>query len=127
MSLFTMVTIDKILKEIKDNDLVKKLRLTSGNCGVFAAALKRQLGRGEILNINHGAHLCLLVDGMCIDGEGICTKEQWLGRWICWGPLYITNDEEEVLLDTGEFHTVDEMEEIILELAEGKSVERWHR
>jgi GGDEF domain-containing protein len=53
-----------------------------GNCGVFAIALKRFLGKGDYIAVSgdnepeYFYHVALLVDGKYIDGDGIVTKSQ---------------------------------------------------
>ena len=63
-------TDDEYLEFVTELDKCK-LRLTSGNCGIFAYALKEVFQTGELFNTGGFCHILLEHDGKYYDGEGI--------------------------------------------------------
>lgn len=121
-----MVNVNRILQTIEELDLVRKLRLTTGNCGCFAIALRRLLKDGNLFAIGHGAHVVLQVSSLYIDGTGIYSKEELMENWGGWGSGRVHNDEEDIIEWTSNYHTPEEMVKILKLLSEGKSVRRYH-
>lgn len=121
-----MVNLKRILQEIKGHDLVEKLRLTMGNCGCFAIALRHLLKTGDLFDLGHCAHVVLKLGDRYVDGTGIYSLEGILEQWGSWGNGKVHNDEEKIFRDTGNYHTIEEMEQILKLLSEGKSVRKYH-
>jgi len=125
-----MIDINNILLRIQLENLVDGLRLTSGNCGIFAYALKELLGYGQCLDIGCGAHFVLKVnDDLYIDGSGKMTKRDLDKKWGRWGTreAKINNDLKDILFETHEYHTLEEMKTILLSLSENLDIKKWLR
>ncbi len=119
----TEIDLERVLAEIKEKDLVGRLRLVTGNCGVFAIALKRLLQKGELYNIGNGAHVLLkLVRNSYVDGVGIHTGNELRKIWGRWGSGKIDNDEDVIIKQTANSYSIEEMEEIIVCLSKGLEI-----
>ena len=57
------------LQEINDNK--RHLKLTTGNCGIFAIALKKIFNDGELLNLQNCCHILYMRNGKIYDGEAL--------------------------------------------------------
>jgi len=121
-----MINLKRILREIKKGKLVDRLRLTTGNCGCFAIALRHLLNDGDLFDFGHCAHVVLKLGDRYVDGTGIYSLTGIKEQWERWGKGKVHNDEKRIFTDTGNYHTIEEMEEILKLLSEGKSVRKYH-
>ena len=112
--------IQVILNQIKEHDLVNKLHLTTGNCGVFAIALKHLTGLGELYGINSHCHIVLkLARRLYVDGTGMMNVRELKEEWSSWGWRFAPNDDERDIVEgTSHSFTVIQMEHILQMLAE---------
>ena len=54
-----------------------RFRLSTGNCGVYAIALQKFLGFGELVEFDDFSHVLLKIDDdEYLDGEGIHTEQE---------------------------------------------------
>lgn len=121
------INLDRVLQEIQDKELVTKLRLCTGNCGIFAIALRNLLGKGEFLRIGGFAHIVLKLDEFTyVDGTGKSTLEELLADWSYWGPASIIDDEESIQAHTRYTYDIDQMETIISRLSRGQDISEFY-
>ena len=113
-----------ILSTIKRDNLVERLCLTTGNCGVLAIALKHLLGEGEIWMFDWHSHCVLFLDqDKFVDGTGVLTEQELLSAWKNCSGLAPNPDEEDIVGNTGHTFTVRQMENILMKILRGESVE----
>lgn len=67
------------------------LRLSSGNCGIYAFALKQVFNEGLLFNIGNFSHVLLERDGKFYDGEGIYNSLNDLATSSHWKNYYKEN------------------------------------
>lgn len=78
-----------------------KLRLTNGNCGIFAYALKEVFETGELFSISDFTHVLLKYEERFYDGVTIYHSYDELKN-SRWG-RYMNEDEDEILDDDDAF------------------------
>jgi len=116
--------IRRIHNEIKENNLVIEFSLVSGNCGVFAIALKHVLNEGTLCLINDGGtnrfcHMVLKTDkDEYLDGEGISNAERLKDRWRH-EVIQTFEDEPKILHGCATDIKVEDMEKILRLLING--------
>jgi hypothetical protein len=112
----------KLTAKLVEMDRNYSLRLKTGNCGVFAIALQKYLGYGELVEMSYFAHVLLKIDNdLFLDGTGIWTAKK-LQYDQLWGEYYEEyglrlTTEEKVLNGTAIWRKpihIDEMKNIII-------------
>lgn len=83
------------LSEINKNE--RYLNLTTGNCGVFAIALKKIFDDGELINLEEGCHVLYKRGNKIYDGESLYQSIEDL-RDSFWGK-YMRRVETIPILD----------------------------
>jgi len=86
------VPTDEEYKEFVEKLDAEKLRLTCGNCGIFAYALQKVFEIGDIFSIQKGCHLLLKYNDKYYDGENVYTWEELIDSE--WGTYLLPFDEE---------------------------------
>ena len=66
----------------------RKLRLSNGNCGIYAFALKQVFDEGSLFNIGAFTHVLLERDGKFYDGEKIYNSLDDLKNDYNWREYY---------------------------------------
>jgi hypothetical protein len=97
----------------KVKDIYRDFKLTSGNCGVFAIALKEIINDGELYGFDRTYHIVLKLEDKYLDGTGIYTKEEIEKQWY----YKVEKEditEQEILDGTCRDLDVKDMKKIIL-------------
>lgn len=103
------IEISEFIKSIPKKE---KLKLNSGNCGIFAIALKRIFGKGKLVAVLSDQepemfiHVALNIEDKYYDGEGIKSKEElvndnYIADWEMQDPDY--KEPKFTLAEVGEY------------------------
>jgi len=106
------------IKYMRIINSLPKLNLTTGNCGIFAFAIKEIFGEGKIIATVSGSgnigHVLLLRNGLYYDGINIYTYKKFAKEWLESKDEIVENiDIEEIKEGTFCNMTVKEMKEEI--------------
>ncbi len=97
------------------------LKLTCGNCGCFAIALKYLMGKGELVihgrPNNHVEYILNVNDNKLYDGAGVHDLEEEAEAWSDMESLVYGWDEQDIFTRNDWELDIPHMEQVILMLA----------